>query len=174
MRKLLFILWATLSFTSCQQDNPQNSHRNPTHNFSVQRLLIINDNNEVLMAREDHVWAPISFLYDQRQYLKEGLDSLANAHGIKIHAPELRGQFVFKFDYHPYATVRNYYIAKYKSGEILVPDPMAEVKWFPMKEAIEKNTVTAIKEISRQILEFPDQVWGASFLVSHVGDDHPT
>ena len=126
------------------------------------------------MCKEQWVWATPSLLYSERQYIKEGLDSLSNAYGVKTTLPQLHGQFSFKYDYHPYATIRNYYVAHYISGEIKIPKGMDDAQWMPVPEAIEINTVTAIKEITEQIIKFPDVVWGGSFLVSHVGDDHPT
>ncbi|MFK7936502.1 MAG: NUDIX hydrolase [Saprospiraceae bacterium] len=167
---LVFLLCFIASACSKNQD----AHQKQEDNFTINRLIIVNDNNEVLMMREKHVWATPSFLYNERQYVKEGLDSLANAYGVKIENLQLHGHFSFKYDYHSYATLRNYYVARYVSGEIKVPEGMNEVKWMPAAEAIEQNSVTAIKQITRQIMNHPNTVWGGSFMVSHVGDDHPT
>lgn len=153
------------------QNNP---HQGPTHNFAVHRLIILNDSNEMLMCREQHVWAPPSFVYKDRQYIKESLDSLAQAYGLQISSTKLRGQFSYKYDYHPYATLRHYYMAELAGGEVILPKGMDEVKWMPIPEAIEANTVTSIKEITQQLICFPKKIWGGSFLVSHVGDEHPT
>lgn len=172
--KTHLILLMMIGFISYAQEEQQSSHQAPTHNFTVQRLIIINNKNEILMAREQHVWAPPSLLFNERQYIKESLDSLSKAYGVKISSPQLRGQFSFKYDYHPYATIRNYYIAHHLSGEIKIPKGINAAQWMPIPVAIKKNTVTAIKEISEQIIKFPNVVWGGSFLVSHIGDDHPT
>jgi len=156
------------------EDVPQDVHRDPTHNFTMQRLLILNDKNEVLMCREDYVWATPAAMYSQRQYIKEGLDSLANAYGVKISAPKLRGYFSYKYNYHPHSTLRSYYVAKYQSGTIQIPPGTDEVKWVPLPEAIEMNTVTSIKQITAQLLKFPDTVWGGSFMVYRNEKGHPT
>lgn len=152
----------------------RNTHQSPTHNFTIQRLIILNDKNEMLMGREENVWAPPSLLYKERQYLKEGLDSLANAFGVEISDIKLRGQFSFKYDYHPYATLRTYFVAQYEGGELKVPASAAEVKWLPIPEAIDISTVDAIQAITRQIIDYPAEIWGGSFMVSHIGDEHPT
>lgn len=169
----LFILISFLLSTTWAfgQNNP---HRDPTHNFTVHRLIIVNDQHEMLMIREQHVWATPSFVYHERQYVKESLDSLARAYGLQISDVKLRGQFSYKYDYHPYATLRHYYQAKYVDGEVVVPEGMAEVKWLPIDEAIKINTVTSIKQITEQIMKFPETIWGGAFMVSHVGDEHPT
>ncbi len=171
MKKLVFIL-CIASFFNCNQMKGQ--HEDPTHNFTVKRLIIINDNNEMLMCKESYVWATPSLVYNERQYITEALDSVANAYGVKIKDIELHGQFSYKYDYHPHATLRNYYVAKYTSGTLKTPKNMDGAQWMPISEAIEKTTVTSIKEITKQIIEFPDVVWGASFMVSRTEGDHPT
>ncbi|MEN1785571.1 MAG: hypothetical protein AAGF77_10565 [Bacteroidota bacterium] len=149
-------------------------HQDPTHNFSMQRLIVLNENNEMLMVRESYVWVPPALLYDKQEYVLENLQRLAKDYGIETTSPELRGLFAFKYDYHPYASLRNYYVAQYVQGTIEVPKGMDEVVWMPIPEAIEKITVTAIKEITEQLLEFPDVVWGGSFMVSRTDNGHPT
>lgn len=171
MRLLILFLLVVSSPSVFSQNNP---HRDPTHNFAVHRLIILNDKNEMLMSREQHVWGTPSFVYRERQYVKESLDSLARAYGLRISDVKLRGQFSYKYDYHPYATLRHYYQAKYVEGDLILPEGLAEVKWMPIDEAIEINTVTSIKQITEQIMKFPETIWGGSFMVSHVGNEHPT
>ena len=65
-------------------------------------------------------------------------------------------------------------MARFEGGDLLVPPGLDEAKWVKIEEAIKLNTVISIKNITRQIIENPNTVWGGSFLVSHVGDDHPT
>ena len=152
----------------------QSAHQQPTHNFTVQRLILLNDQNEMLMVREQQVWVPPSYVFEQRQSLKQSLDSLALSYGLEIKQIELKGQFSYLYDYHPHATMRNFYMAKYASGQLKTPAGMDEAKWVPIEQAIEMNTVTSIKQSIRQIIENPQTIWGASFMVSHVGDEHPT
>ncbi|SEM01376.1 hypothetical protein SAMN04487910_3914 [Aquimarina amphilecti] len=170
MKTIVTLCVVMLCLLSCNNDG----HQDPTHNFVVQRIIILNEKNEILMSREENVWATPSLVYNKRQYLKEGLDSLLNEYGVKIKNLELRGQFSYKYDYHPYATLRNYFVATYDSGELKTPNRMDDAKWIPIDQAIEKNSVTSIKEITQQIMKYPNVIWGGSFMVSHVGDNHPT
>ncbi len=170
MRTQILLLLTVFSLLSCSS----NEHQEPTHNFTVQRLIIINDQNEMLMCREETVWAPPSLVYSKPQFLKEGLDSVSNAYGIQTTSPKLHGHFSYKYDYHPYATLRSYFVAQYVSGEIKIPEGLDDAQWMPLDMALEKNSVTSIKQITKQIIKFPYTVWGGSFLVSHVGDEHPT
>lgn len=165
---MLVFMWVNFCVSA------QRVHQDPTHNFTVNRLLILNEKGEMLMVREKHVWAPPSYVVEHRQYLKEGLDSLASAYGIQIADIRLRGQFSYKYDYHPYATIRNFYTASYSAGAVKVPQGMDEVRWMPMQQAVDINSVISIKEIVRQIVKSQNTIWGGSFMVSHIGDDHPT
>ena len=171
MKKVVIIILIT-TLLGCKISQAQ--HQDPTHNFTVKRLIIVNDDNEMLMCKEEYVWATPSLVYNERQYINEALDSVANAYGVKIKDIELRGQFSYKYDYHPHATIRNYYVATYAGGALKVPKNMNGAKWMPIAEAIEKTTVTSIQEITKQIIDFPNTVWGASFMVSRTEVDHPT
>ncbi|MFD2823948.1 NUDIX hydrolase [Lacinutrix iliipiscaria] len=170
MKKQIIILLAIFCLLSCNR----NEHQDPTHNFTVQRLIIINDYNEILMSNQKDLWFTPSLVYNKSQFIKEGLDSLSNEYGIKITSPKLQGYFSYKYDYHPYSTLRSYFVAKYVSGELKIPEGKDDVQWIPMDEAVEKCSVSSINQITKQIIKFPDVVWGGSFLVSQVGDEHPT
>ncbi len=172
MRKFIIVIVFT-SLLSCDTQN-ENSHTAPTHNFTVERLIILNEKNEIFMTREQDVWGAPSFSFDKRQYVKESIDSLANAYGLSISRPELRGYFGFKYKYHPFATRRAFYVAEYISGNPIIPAPMEEFKWMSLEEVIENSIVDAWKDIFKHILENPNTVWGASFEVYRDGSDHRT
>lgn len=169
------LLLLTVLLVSCvPKEAEEHSHGAPTHNFSVTRLIILNENNEMLMGREDYVWAPPGAMFNQRQFINEELDSLALTYGVEIDDVELRGYFAYKYDYHPYATTRAYYVAKYKGGTPKATAPTEEVKWLPMEEALDISTVTSIRQSTMQILDYPNTVWGGSFMVSRTDTSHPT
>jgi len=170
MRTIIFLAILSINFQSFSQS----VHDDPIHNFTVQRLIVLNDKGEMLLSLDQHVWVPLSFVYERSQYVKESLDSLANAYGVTIKDIELRGQFSYKYDYHPHSTMRNFYVAKYAGGNAKVPEGLDEVKWVKVEDAIDLINVIAIREISQQIIEDPNVIWGGSFLVSRVGKDHPT
>lgn len=172
MIKISTFLLAVLLLGSCK--GQEDTHRDPTHNFTVFRLIILNDNDEMLMGREDYVWAPQAAIIDKREFVNETLHNLAESYGITIGQPELRGYFSYKYDYHPHATTRAYYVARYIDGEIKLAHPTEEIKWMPIEEAIEISTVTSIKQSTKQILDHPNTVWGGSFMVSRTDDGHPT
>lgn len=170
MKFTLLFLCILIFITSCKTDEHQ--HSEPTHNFTVNRLLILNENNEILMGKEAGMWFTMSHIYDKRQYIKESLDSLANSFGIKISSPKLRGYLSYKYEYYSYATQRAYYVANYISGEPKLAGNIEEVKWMQIDEAIESTPVESMKLVIRQILENPNILWGGSFLIYRKGEHH--
>jgi hypothetical protein len=169
-----------MSISSCTNKAKEEiPHYLRKDNFTVLRIIIMNSDNQILMIGGKGWWGMPYVNLSKRQFLKEAIDSMAVEHGIQLSDVELRGQFSFKYDYKPNMTFRNYYVAKYKSGEIKVPkntieDEFEKIEWVNASEAIERNNNSGIKEITRQILSHPDAVWGGSFMVSHTEDDHPT
>lgn len=148
-------------------------------NFTVVRLIITNSKNQILMAGGDGWWGMPWVNLTKRQFLNEAIDSLATEYGIQLSDVELRGQFCFKYDYKPTVTFRNYYVAKYESGEIKIPrntieDEFMKVEWVDIEESIKRNGNDGIEQITKHILDNPNYIWGASFMVSHTENDHPT
>ena len=182
--KKLIALLLLVSLISCkEQTNKINQEEIPHYlrkdNFTVLRILIMNSENQMLMTGGKDFWGMPYINLSKRQFINEAIDSMAMEHGIELSTIELRGQFCFKYDYKPNMTFRNYYVARYKSGEIKVPkntieDEFEKIEWVDIPEAIERNGNTGIREITRQIINFPDVVWGGSFMVSHTEDEHPT
>ncbi len=177
----LTLLTALLSCKPQVSEKPKQEipHYLRKDNFSVLRVLIMNEDNQVLMINDQGFWGMPWVNLTKRQFLKEGIDSMAIEHGITISNIELKGQFIFKYDYKPNITFRNYYVAQYQSGEIKIPKNNLEskfenVEWVDIPTAIERNGNDGMKKIVRQIFNYPDQIWGASFMVSHTDDDHPT
>lgn len=176
----LITLFSLMLLISCtQQTKEEIPHYLRKDNFTVLRVLIKNSDNQILMIGGKDWWGMPYVNLSKRQFLKEAIDSMALEHGIRLSDIELRGQFSFKYDYKPNMTFRNYYVAQYESGDIKVPkstieDEFEKIEWVNVNEAIERNNNTGIQEITRQILNHPDVVWGGSFMVSHTENDHPT
>lgn len=178
----MLLLFATL--LSCELKTKEAPKEEIPHylrkdNFTVLRVIIMNDENQILMTGGKGHWGMPWVNLTKRQFLKESIDSMAMEHGIELSNIELRGQFGFKYDYKPNVTFRNYYVARYKSGEIKVPkntfeEEFEEIAWVDIPDAIERNSNTGISEITRQITNYPGTIWGGSFMVSHTDDDHPT
>lgn len=143
-------------------------------NFTLQRLIVQNDAGEILMEQYEQGWSPPSMYSNTRQSTKESMDSLALSRGIKISKSELRAYPTYKFAYHGQVSFRSYFVAKYEEGNLIPPKDALAMKWMPVAEALSKIPVEAIRLITKQVLEFPEQVWGGSFLISENGELHET
>lgn len=177
MKKISILLVLTCVVFSCKQQivpQEQDSHLEPTHNFTVNRLIILNDNNEMLMGKDEGNWYPIAETYDKPQFVMEGLNNLSKEVGIKTTAPKLHGYFSYKYEYHPFSTLRAFYVAKYVSGTIRPSGNWDEMRWMPIDEAIAKTPVESIKMVTKQIVDFPDTLWGGSFVAFRKGEHHHT
>jgi len=170
MKKITFLFCCLLFLISCNKE--QNAHVEPTHNFTVNRLIVLNDKGEVLMGKEEGNWYTLSHVYNERQFIKECLDSLSNEYGITTTTPQLHGYFSYKYEYHPYSTLRSFYVAQYLDGDIKPVGNMTEMKWMSKEDAIALTPVESMKLGIKQILENPDTLWSGSFMIYRKGEHH--
>ncbi|MDB4292455.1 nuclear transport factor 2 family protein [Maribacter sp.] len=174
--------WKIISKTATQTDYSGYVPRDKKlDNFTLQRLLVLNDAGEILMEQgevateeKEATWFPLSVYSNTRQSVTEAMDSLALSRGIKISKPELRAYTTYKFTYHGQASFRSYFVAKYVSGDLNTPTKALTMKWLPVEEALSHIPVEAIRLITKQVLEFPESLWGGSFLISENEELHDT
>ena len=172
--------WRIISKTATATDYSGYVERDrKLDNFTLQRLLVLNDAGEVLMeqgdvlaGQEEPTWYPPSLYSNTRQSISEAMDSLALSNGIKITQLELRANTTYKFTYHKQVSFRSYYVAKYAGGNLISPKEGAIMKWVPIEVALPNIPVESIRLITKQVLEFPERVWGGSFLISENGEHH--
>jgi len=142
-------------------------------NKTVIRLTILNENGDVLMKKSDYGWMTIATFHTQRQNINEVIDSLSNLYGIVIAKPHLRGVFTYKYTFKASADIRQVYEAKYIKGDLESVKGNHNLIWLPKEEAIEKlkETVPSLGEMTQKTLDFPNAIWGGSFLLSRDKDD---
>lgn len=136
-------------------------------NKNVIRLTILNDKGELLIKESDYGWMTIATFHTQRQTINEVVDSISKNYGIKITKPKLLGIFTYKYVFKKSADIRQLYVANYIKGDLKTDKNKHNLLWLPKEEAIEKlkTTVPSLGEMTEQILNFPDEVWGGSFLL---------
>ena len=174
--------WRIISKTATEVDYPGYAGRDrKLDNFTLQRLLVLNDAGEILVEQGDIStedgkisWFPFSSYSNQRLSVKEAMDSLALSHGIKITQPQLKAYTTYKFSYHEQVSHRSYYVAKYASGTIKPSTDGVVRKWVPIEEVLPNIPVEAIRLTAQQVLKYPETVWGGSFLISENGEQHDT
>ena len=162
MKKVVILFALVLMYNPLLAQSEDNSEPNTT----IIRLLILNDNGEVLLKKATIGWIIMDKVYDQRQTLNEAINSLSNKYGVSISKPELKGVFTYKFGFNNSSSIRQIYVAKSMTNE-LPKNRNVEFYWAPKDEAVEKLSVTvpSLGEMVEQILDYPQVVWGGSFLV---------
>ncbi len=158
---LLFLLLAVNTVFS------QNNIPEPS-NQTIIRLIIVKDSNKILMRATENGWMTPAVYFVERQNIRETLESLANSYGVKINEPRLGGLFTYKYEFKATADMRQHFVAEYKSGELKAPNEKEKVEWMPFDESLKKlsETVPSLGEQTKQILSYPETLWGGSFLLS--------
>ncbi len=162
MKKVVILFALVLMHNSLLAQSEDNSEPNTT----IIRLLILNDNGEILLKKATIGWVIMDKVYEQRQTLNEAINSLSNKYGASISKPELKGVFTYKFGFNNSSSIRQIYVAKSTTND-LPKNKNVEFYWAPKDEAIEKlsGTVPSLGEMVEQILDYPQVVWGGSFLI---------
>jgi hypothetical protein len=136
-------------------------------NYTIQRLIIFKE-KEILLEKGRNGWMTPSIRSNENQSLKEGLDSLAKVIGLNVKLLKLSAVYTYKFKNlpdHKEVSYRTHYSAKYISGELIQPkQPEREYKWFPVNQVAENISNEALKAETSQIIKFPKEIWGGSFL----------
>lgn len=142
-----------------------------TDNYTIQRLIVFNNKNEILMEHGRSGWMTPALRSNLEQSLKEGLDSLSALIGISISPVKLAGIFTYKYQNlldHKGMSYRTHYTAKYKSGALIQPKLTGrEYRWLPIKEALDRIGFEPLKRETAQMIRFPKVIWGGAFLLSY-------
>ena len=157
---LVFTMLLTFQFANSQSKIDEDV------NTTIIRLIVLNDHGEVLLKKASVGWLTIDTAFKKRQTINEVIDSLSSKYGVSILKPSLRGVFTHKYGFKNSTYVRQLYVAKSRTNE-LPTNKNVEFIWASKEEAVEKlkGTLPAIGEMVKQIIEYPNTVWGGSFLV---------
>ncbi|SKA48381.1 hypothetical protein SAMN04488128_1124 [Chitinophaga eiseniae] len=173
MKKLFFVVLYLLPVMLFAQSTPDKAVK--ADNYTILRLLMINQQEEILLVKYKTGWLTPSLRYNENQSIKGALDSLAREFGYEITVPQLRAMVTFQFDFKPVVSIRTHYAAHVSGGKLKSPKDVAEVKWVSRKEAETlmslpgTEAVDAIRLTTMQILNHPETIWGGSFLVPETG-----
>ena len=67
--------------------------------YTIQRLLIYNQNGEVLLEQNDFGWMTPALRHNSKVTIKDGLMNLGSEFGLKVSSPKIAGIFMFTSDY---------------------------------------------------------------------------
>ncbi|TRX62592.1 NUDIX hydrolase [Fulvivirga sp. M361] len=159
MTKLLKVLFITCLTTVVFAQEK----KNPADNYIIKRLIICNDNKEILMAKYGGKWSVPPLRFNKSETYNESLDALASNMGVRISSPKLAGVFSFKYSYTTPAALRMFYLAKYTGGKIRPLEGWEEVKWMSETEVIALKNESVYSLMASKIIEDTSTLWGGAF-----------
>lgn len=165
MNKLFFLMSVLLiGIKSYGQETGNDS-------YTIQRLIIFNEQGQILLQRHENGWMTPALRHNTTSTTNQSLSDLAADLGIEISTPQLRGIFMYFNSDNKKPSFRQHYSCKLIGGEAKVTNGMLEVDWFSQSDAIERmldpeaKIVTAVGEMTKHILTYPEIVWGGSYLL---------
>ena len=140
--------------------------------YTIQRLLIYNQNGEVLLEKNDFGWMTPALRHNSKATINDGLLNLASEFGLNVSNPKIAGIFMFMTDYRPISQFRQHYSSNIVDGQLKIPDNKKDAQWFSISNAIEIMSLPdtkaplVIRDMTKQLLYYPEIVWGGTFLLS--------
>ncbi len=132
------------------------------------RLLIYNADDELMVVKIENAdfWVTPGMYQNEKQSIRQGLDSIASTYGITIESFELKGLFILKREINSEnsTSLRNVYIAKVKEITPKTPQGIHKVEWLTHQEAMEKINLPHITAMIQQIKENPESIWAGTLL----------
>ena len=164
MRFVLLALFTLFSSLVFAKDDISTFHR----------LLILNEKNELLMAKieDKDFWVTPGWYQDKELTVPHGSNKLASDFGLTVSSPKLKGVFTLKNQEGEIFSIRNFYVVKVESGKLQTPKMIDKVEWMAIDDALEKLTFPHIRILSQQIFDHPNQVWGGSIRRFKSGDEY--
>jgi hypothetical protein len=162
MKQIVTIFFSLFFFIGFTQ-NP-----NPPTNNTVIRLIVINENGEILMRETKNGWMTPATYYKKRETINESINGMLKNYGIEIRKPNLVGLFTYKYEFKNTSDVRLFFIAKYLKGDLISTHENEKRYWIKKDEAIKKltATVSSLGEITKQVLDNSETITGGSFLLN--------
>ncbi|HQW12171.1 MAG TPA: hypothetical protein PLP06_08490 [Saprospiraceae bacterium] len=179
MKQFLTLLFsiATTHFVSSQVTSSSVTGQiaiKKADNYTIQRLIIFNDENDILLEKGIAGWMTPALRSNENQSLKEGFEGLAKSIGISLLVERLAGVYTYQFvglPDHREVSYRTHYTAKYLSGTIIQPKEDGRAyRWMPIASAIDSISNAALKSETNQIIQYPGTIWGGAFLFTYRDD----
>lgn len=164
MNRILLLITLLFAFPLFAQENEKISE--------FHRLLIFNTNNQLMVAKIKNTdfWVTPGLYSQSKDFTNENLHKLASEYGLTVTQPNLRGVFLLKNQKTNAKSNRYFFNVKVNGGELKAPDNIEAIKWLPINEAMKVITFPHINMLIKQIMEYPEAVWGGTVLRYKEGD----
>ena len=151
MKKILIIIACLVSTSVWSKSDVSSFHR----------LIVLNENDEILMIKikDADFWVTPGLYQDQQSSVKEGLNILAANYGLTISSPKLRGMFSLAGGDNKIFSLRNMFVARVNSYQPKAPEIISDVRWLPIDKAMQLMTFPHINLMLEKMFKAPDKVW---------------
>ena len=151
----LFIVFISFSLSAFDDKNISEFHR----------LLIFNDKNQLMVVKikNTNFWVTPGLYSENPSLTNTHLYNLAKEYGLAVSQPNLQGVFLLKNQQTNALSNRSFFKVNVIEGKTKKPVNIDEIKWLPVNEAIQVITFPHINVLLKQIMNFPNKVWGEQF-----------
>ena len=151
MKYTLTLLTLLISaWTMAQSGNP-----------TFHKLIMLNEKGEVLLVEFDGEWEIPGGRYKADETQKSFLNSLAALHGQKPTQLKLNGVITFHHDNRERPTSMMYYSSVVKTNG----ESKRNIKWMPIKEALEIIPYQEMVEIVKHVSDHPNETFGGAMRI---------
>lgn len=170
MNKTLVILILLLIGTRMYSQETGND------SYTIQRLIIYNEKGQILLQKHINGWMTPALRHNTKTTTNKGLSDLASDFGLVISSPQLHGIFMYFHRDNKKPSFRQHYSCQVIEGELNIPEGMIDAQWLFPNVAIQKmlnpeaKIVSAIGEMTKHIINYPNIIWGGSYLLVKQND----
>lgn len=125
------------------------------------KLIVLNENNEILLINFDGSWEIPGARYSSNNTIPNFVDKMADDHGITIEKTNLEALVTFHHQVRDFPTMMFYYRAQYVSGNLVTPSWGEDVKWFSFEKAYALIPYEEMNYIIKSIFAEKEFITGA-------------
>jgi hypothetical protein len=158
MKKALLLITCIITFSSFAKEAEKIS--------DFHRLLAFNDKQQLMVVKIKNTdfWVTPGLYNKYGELAIKELHQQAAEYGLTITPPELRGVFTLNIKNTNKQSIRYFYRATVKKGEVKLPETIEQIKWLSIDEAMQLITFPHIKILIKQIMNHPDGIWAGSIM----------
>ena len=133
MKKIIIL--AIIAFISMSM------YGQPKGNLTYLKILVVNENNDLLMVRHRGHWEPIGGSYSSKLPIEDFVKEKVVVCNVDPGEIRLRGLFTVYFGKTSLPYVFHYYTVEYKGGDVIPPSDCDSAAWFSAGEDWQNNII---------------------------------
>lgn len=136
----------------------------PKGNLTYLKIMVINENNDLLMVRHRGNWEPIGGTYSSNLPIEDFVKEKVSVCNVECGEIRLRGLFSVYYGKTSLPYVFHYYTVEYKGGDVIPPSDCDSAAWFSAGEVMDKIAYKEMGSVFEKIQGNAD-LWGGSWYI---------